>query len=46
MSAMTVTEATAEHGEPVEGMCCLCTMEDITNEEKNYGNHLVAKYYL
>ena len=26
-----------QHGEPAEGMCCLCTMEDITVEDKNYG---------
>jgi len=26
-----------QHGEPTEGMCCLCTMEDITIEVKNYG---------
>jgi len=25
-----------EHGLPTEGMCCLCTMEDITIEDKNY----------
>jgi hypothetical protein len=24
------------HGEPSEGMCCLCTMEDITKEDGNY----------
>jgi hypothetical protein len=27
----------SEHGEPTEGMCCLCTMEDITMEDGNYG---------
>lgn len=26
-----------EHGTPSDGMCCLCTMEDITDEDKNYG---------
>ncbi|KAL3798980.1 hypothetical protein HJC23_005119 [Cyclotella cryptica] len=25
-----------EHGSPTEGMCCLCTMEDITDEDENY----------
>ena len=25
------------HGEPPEGHCCLCTMEDITKEDGNYG---------
>ena len=25
-----------EHGSPVEGMCCLCTYEDITLENGNY----------
>mmetsp|Transcript_9937 Transcript_9937/g.17647 ORF Transcript_9937/g.17647 Transcript_9937/m.17647 type:complete len:158 (+) Transcript_9937:76-549(+) len=25
-----------EHGTPTDGMCCLCTMEDITNEDQNY----------
>ncbi|VEU34438.1 unnamed protein product [Pseudo-nitzschia multistriata] len=24
------------HGKPTEGMCCLCTMEDITEENGNY----------
>ena len=27
----------AEHGNPTEDMCCLCTMEDITEEDSNYG---------
>ena len=27
------------HGEPFDGMCCLCTMEDITLEDGNYGTH-------
>ena len=26
-----------QHGIPPEGMCCLCTMEDITEEDLNYG---------
>ena len=26
-----------QHGKPTEGMCCLCTMEDITEEAQNYG---------
>ena len=26
-----------EHGKPVDGMMCLCTMEDITEEDSNYG---------
>ena len=25
------------HAEPDEGLCCLCTMEDITMEDDNYG---------
>ncbi|KAL3772461.1 hypothetical protein ACHAW5_007316 [Stephanodiscus triporus] len=25
-----------QHGRPPEGMCCLCTMEDITEEDQNY----------
>ena len=25
-----------EHGSPAEGMCCLCTYEDITLEDGNY----------
>mmetsp|Transcript_16669 Transcript_16669/g.35191 ORF Transcript_16669/g.35191 Transcript_16669/m.35191 type:complete len:166 (-) Transcript_16669:24-521(-) len=25
-----------EHGTPTDGMCCLCTMEDITDEDQNY----------
>jgi hypothetical protein len=27
----------SEHGKPTDGMMCLCTMEDITEEDKNYG---------
>ena len=27
----------SEHGEPYDGMMCLCTMEDITLEDGNYG---------
>ena len=26
-----------EHGKPSDGMMCLCTMEDIMNEDQNYG---------
>lgn len=26
-----------QHGKPYEGMCCLCTMEDITEQDGNYG---------
>ena len=25
-----------EHGKPYEGMCCLCSMEDITEGDGNY----------
>mmetsp|Transcript_111332 Transcript_111332/g.227996 ORF Transcript_111332/g.227996 Transcript_111332/m.227996 type:complete len:87 (+) Transcript_111332:25-285(+) len=25
------------HGKPTEGMCCFCNMEDITEEDGNYG---------
>mmetsp|Transcript_31976 Transcript_31976/g.48324 ORF Transcript_31976/g.48324 Transcript_31976/m.48324 type:complete len:166 (-) Transcript_31976:213-710(-) len=25
-----------KHGKPTDGMMCLCTMEDITEEDKNY----------
>jgi hypothetical protein len=25
------------HGRPIEGMACLCTMEDINDESGNYG---------
>ena len=32
----------SEHGEPTEGMCCLCTMEDITKEDGNYGEYVFA----
>jgi hypothetical protein len=30
-----------KHGKPTEGMCCLCTMEDITEEDQNYGKFRV-----
>ena len=30
------TTSTA-HGKPTDGMCCFCTMEDITEEDGNYG---------
>jgi hypothetical protein len=26
-----------QHGKPSAGMMCLCTMEDITEEDQNYG---------
>jgi hypothetical protein len=26
-----------EHGKPADGTCCLVTMEDITEEDGNYG---------
>mmetsp|Transcript_27705 Transcript_27705/g.56551 ORF Transcript_27705/g.56551 Transcript_27705/m.56551 type:complete len:161 (-) Transcript_27705:145-627(-) len=29
-------EGEYQHGKPTEGMCCLCTMEDITEEDQNY----------
>jgi hypothetical protein len=32
----------SEHGEPTEGMCCLCNMEDITKEDGNYGEYVFA----
>lgn len=31
------TMITNQHDKPTEGMCCLCTMEDITEEDQNYG---------
>ena len=31
-----------QHGKPADGMCCLCTMEDITDEDQNYGEALVV----
>ena len=31
-----------EHGEPYDGMMCLCTMEDITIEDGNYGKQEVG----
>jgi hypothetical protein len=42
MTSTTAAEDTTAndavvHGEPYEGMCCLCTMEDITIEDGNYG---------
>lgn len=36
-SQNSMSENTSKHGEPTDGMMCLCTMEDITNEDKNYG---------
>ena len=29
------------HGKPSEGMCCLCTMEDIDDESQNYGKRII-----
>lgn len=34
-----------QHGEPTEGMCCLCTMEDITIEDKNYGERVEKQWW-
>lgn len=31
------------HGKPYDGMCCLCTMEDITLEDGNYGTSREGK---
>ena len=31
------------HGKPSEGMCCLCTMEDIDDESQNYGKCVICK---
>jgi hypothetical protein len=31
------TTMSITHGKPTEGMCCFCTMEDITEEDGNYG---------
>jgi hypothetical protein len=33
----SIMPSSDEHGTPSEGMCCLCTMEDITVEDGNYG---------
>uniref|UniRef100_A0A7S3L0L3 Uncharacterized protein n=1 Tax=Amphora coffeiformis TaxID=265554 RepID=A0A7S3L0L3_9STRA len=30
------SEESNVHGKPYDGMCCLCTMEDITLEDENY----------
>mmetsp|Transcript_12994 Transcript_12994/g.19801 ORF Transcript_12994/g.19801 Transcript_12994/m.19801 type:complete len:161 (-) Transcript_12994:165-647(-) len=30
------TQTSSKHGVPTEGMCCLCTYEDITLEDGNY----------
>jgi hypothetical protein len=37
-----VPAAAGVHGAPVEDMCCLCTMEDITLEDGNYGRSYLA----
>ena len=34
------------HGKPSEGMCCLCTMEDIDDESQNYGKCVIAIAYI
>jgi len=31
-----------EHGKPTDGMCCLCTVEDITEEDGNYVEYQTA----
>jgi len=33
---MEASSTDYQHGKPTEGMCCLCTMEDITEEDQNY----------
>jgi hypothetical protein len=35
-----------QHGRPTEGMCCLCTMEDITDEDQNYGEDFILLFGL
>jgi hypothetical protein len=30
-----------QHGKPSEGMMCLVSMEDITEENQNYGTHTI-----
>ena len=30
-------QSTFQHGKPPGGLCCLCTMEDINEENENYG---------
>jgi hypothetical protein len=32
---------TFQHGKPIDDMCCLVTMEDITEEDGNYGKTFV-----
>jgi hypothetical protein len=39
---MSDSEEPIEHGKPAEGMMCLCSMEDITEEDLNYGALLVS----
>mmetsp|Transcript_2654 Transcript_2654/g.4295 ORF Transcript_2654/g.4295 Transcript_2654/m.4295 type:complete len:161 (+) Transcript_2654:73-555(+) len=34
--------ASTSHGKPTEGMMCLCTMEDITEEDQNYVEYQVS----
>jgi len=38
--AKKLKQKMSEHGKPTDGMCCLCTMEDITEEDGNYGKFL------
>ena len=37
MSSAEDPKAAFQHGKPNESMCCLVTMEDITEENRNYG---------
>ena len=37
MSSCDSVEPNDAHGKPSDGMMCLCTMEDITEEDQNYG---------
>ena len=32
------------HGKPIEGMECYCNMEDITEEDGNYGTNTYTMY--
>jgi len=36
-ASTTTTTTDQRHGKPFDGMMCLCTMEDITIEDGNYG---------
>ena len=49
ISRITMAEESEphEHGHPTEGLCCLCTMEDITDEDQNYGEIITfSKTYM